>query len=88
MNKKGQLTDTVILMSMIIFQSFTVICLGFLNVSENDITTTTYDNPIVSSFVVNVISNIGQLGWGNLLIFLPLEVGLIYIIAKLVRGGG
>jgi hypothetical protein len=36
----------------------------------------------------NIITNIELLGWGNTLIFTPLEVCIAYIIAKLIRGGG
>ena len=86
MNKKGQANDTAILLSIIIFQTFILICLGFLNVSDSEISTINSGSELFS--FGNIISNIQILGWGNLLIFTPLFIGLGYIIARLIRGGG
>ena len=87
-NKKGQTsTDTPILLSIVVFQAFILICLGFLDMNENDITLNTYGGGIIN-FIFNMISNIAVLSWGNLLIFAPLGIALTYIIAKLIRGGG
>lgn len=85
MNKKAQTsTDTPIILSIIVFQAFVVLGLGFLNVT--DITTTNSGTSLFS--FGNIINSIKLLGWGNTLIFAPLEISLFYIIAKLVRGGG
>jgi hypothetical protein len=87
MNKKAQTsTDTPIILSILVFQTFVVLMLGFLNVSSTEIVSTNTGNALFS--FGNIISNISYLGWGNILIFSPLIICLIYIIAKLVRGGG
>lgn len=84
-NKKAQVaTDTPILLGIIVFQSFVILGLGFLNFS--DITQTNSGSELFS--FGNIITSISLLGWGNTLIFFPLEIALIYIIAKLIRGGG
>jgi len=90
-NKKGQsLSDATILLGIIVFQAFIIICLGFLNVEQVNYAGNLTSNIVISSFfsLPNIITSITVLGWGNLLIFAPLEVILIYIIAKLIRGGG
>jgi hypothetical protein len=82
--KNGQAsTDTVIIFSILIFNGFLVLSLGFLNIDyeENNI------SDVLFSFG-NIISNIIELGWGNILLFAPLIICLGYILAKLIRGGG
>jgi hypothetical protein len=87
--KKAQTsTDTPIILSILVFQAFIIICLGFLNINNNEITTTTHENTLWGFSITNIITNISILGWGNLLIFVPIEICIIYIIAKLFRGGG
>lgn len=91
-NNKAQVsTDTPILLWILVFQAFIVLGIGFLHVTP---TTKTVggDINIVGipniSFTQTLVTNISYLGWGNLLLFAPLEICLIYIIAKLIRGGG
>ena len=87
-NKKAQTaTDTPILLTIIVFQAFIILCLGWLNLTESDVSTVTHGSGLIN-FTVNIVTNIGLLGWGNAILFAPLEVCIIYIIAKLIRGGG
>lgn len=91
MNKAQVSTDTPIILSIIVFQTFIIIMLGFLNINIATKNVTGELNlPLLPhiSFTQNIITNITLLGWGNLLIFLPLEICLGYIILKLIRGGG
>jgi hypothetical protein len=84
-NKKGQTsTDTPIILSILVFQAFVILCLGFLNVKDSEVTTS---GNVLFSFG-NIISSISVLGWGNAIIFAPLIICLGYILAKLIRGGG
>jgi hypothetical protein len=87
-NKKAQ-SEAGILLLILVFQAFVIISLGFLNITNDtdDITTTNYDSGL-GDFVVNIITNIKLLGWGNTLLFAPLTITIIYIIARLIRGGG
>lgn len=83
MNKKGQVaTDTPILIWLVVFQAFIITMLGLLNITPET------QSVGIANFTQNIITNLSILGWGNLLIFLPLEIALGYIIAKLIRGGG
>jgi len=85
MNKKGQVaTDTPILLSIFVFQAFVLLSLGFLNITD---VTTVSSGTILFSFG-NIINSIALLGWGNTLLFAPITLCVIYIIAKLIRGGG
>lgn len=106
--KKAQVsTDTPIILFILVFQTFVILALGFLNITNtsvespnitsyseittysNSTTTVTTTNTGNSLFSIgNIISNIKILGWGNSLIFAPLIIVIIYIIAKLIRGGG
>lgn len=97
-NKKAQVaTDTPIILSILAFQAFIILCLGFLtiitvsnnpdSISMNTSGITTNSPSNIFSFG-NIITNIELLGWGNTLIFTPLGVCIAYIIAKLIRGGG
>jgi hypothetical protein len=98
--KKAQAgTDTVIILSILSFQTFIILCLGFLSTTQ-----TTYVGSDNISFNItgvstissgnrlfsfgNIISNISELGWGNSLLFTPLLICIGYIVAKLIRGGG
>lgn len=91
MNKKAQ-SDTAVILFILVFQAFLIISLGFLNIdtTEEEVGTDSLGvvGLITPSFNQNVINNIEQLGVWNTLIFAPLIIVLIYIIAKLVRGGG
>ena len=99
--KKAQTsTDTPILISIIAFQAFIILALGFLNVnyaSQKSINSTsinatyqiqTYNVPLTNLSITNIITNISYLGFANVLIFSPIIGAIIYIIAKLIRGGG
>jgi hypothetical protein len=84
MYKKAQVaTDTPILLSIFVFQAFVILSLGFLNVSY---TKQTADTSLFN--FGNIITSIAELGWGNTLLFAPIGLCVIYIIAKLIRGGG
>ena len=85
--KKAQVsTDTPIVLTILVFQTFVVTALGFLTIANEDVTATNAKN-IFFSFG-NIVNNIAILGWGNALIFAPLIIVLLYILAKLIRGGG
>ena len=81
MNTKGQSTDTPILLTIVVFQAFVLICLGFLDVTATTVVADTH-----LGFSQTVISNLAVLGWGNLLVFTPMLVCIVYIIAKFIRG--
>lgn len=84
MNKKGQTsTDTPIILSILVFQAFIIIMLGFLNVDSNN-----NDVSVPLFSFDNIITSISELGWFNTIIFAPLIICLGYILAKLIRGGG
>ena len=86
MNNKAQTaTDTPIILSILVFQAFVILMLGFINI--NDSTNTVVGSNTIN-FTQNILTNIKLLGWGNSLIFAPLLVCIIYIVAKLIRGGG
>lgn len=83
-NKKAQTsTDTPIILSILVFQAFVLLGLGFLNVPTTDVGI----NDALFSFG-NIINAIELLGWGNSLLFAPLVICIGYILAKLIRGGG
>lgn len=83
MNNKGQTaTDTPIIIYIVVFQVFVITMLGFLNITPETQTVGALN------FTQNIITNLSIIGWGNLLVFFPLEVALGYIIVKLIRGGG
>lgn len=86
MNKKAQATDTPIILGILVFQAFIIICLGFLTMYNNEVKTSDNGSDLIN-FKINIITNIKAFGWGNTLIFAPLEICIVYIIAKLVRGG-
>lgn len=96
MNKGQVSTDTPIIFSIFVFQAFVIIMIGFIPIyNVTDIkyneSNATVNLPGVlpdMSFGQKILTNIAILGWGNLIIFAPLEVCFIYIIAKLLRGGG
>lgn len=79
--KKAQ-TDTAIIISIIAFQAVIILGLGFLSITPDTQSVGAF------SFTENLVTNIELLGWANALIFTPLVVGFIYIIARLIRGGG
>ena len=87
------MSDTQILIAIVAFQTFIVLSLGFLNVGYIDgaqeVTTVDTDVEVFNiNFGFNLMNNISALGAFNVLIFSPLIVGVGYIIAKLIRGGG
>lgn len=90
-NKAQVSTDTPIVISLFAFQAIILLGLGFLNIDQKqqDVGTNfTYTGFDIINFKNNVISNISELGWGNALIFTPFLIGIGYIVAKLIRGGG
>lgn len=96
--KKAQTsTDTPIILSILVFQAFIIIMLGFLNVNtENNSvdsinansTGVTTNTPTTIFNIGSIIHSIKILGWFNTILFIPLEVIIGYIIVKLIRGGG
>lgn len=90
--KKSQVsTDTPIIISIIAFQTLIIVCLGIIQI---DPVTETIGKEVdilglgTVGFTYNIINNISYLGWANSLIFTPLIFGLLYIVLKLIRGGG
>lgn len=86
-NKKGQTsTDTPIIIWLIAFQIFIITTLGFIDIKPE---TTTYTEPISGFSIINIINSITYLPlWANTILFSPLIGAVVYIVAKLVRGGG
>lgn len=84
-NKKGQ-TDSALILIILCFQAFIIVSLGFLDSTDSQITYEEHDSFL--GFSVNIINNLSLLGWGNTLIFAPIEICIIYIVIKLIRGGG
>ena len=87
------MSDTQIIIAIVAFQTFIILSLGFLNVGyvEGSQQVTTVDSGVEIfnvNFGFNLMTNITALGAFNVLIFSPLLVGVGYIIAKLIRGGG
>ena len=83
-NKKAQ-SEVAILITILAFQIFIITALGFINITPE---TNSYSEPITGFSFLNIITSISVLGWANILIFSPLISGLVYIVARLVRGGG
>jgi hypothetical protein len=79
---KAQSSDTPILLTILVFQAFIIVGLGFLELTSESQTIGAF------SFSTNIINNIALLGWGNSILFAPLIICVIYIVAKLIRGGG
>lgn len=80
-NKRAQ-TDSSIILSILVFQAFIIIALGFLDTTPTTVEVTG------SGFGQNIITNIAALGWFNAILFIPIYVVIGYIILKLIRGGG
>jgi hypothetical protein len=89
-NRKAQ-SETAVIIGILSFQAFIIVCLGFINISA---TTEGIGGDVsivgipLFNWGTSLISNIALLGWANLIIFAPLIAGLVYIIARLIRGGG
>jgi hypothetical protein len=84
LNKKGEgVTDAGIILSILVFQSIIITGLGFISINT--------DSQNIDSglgFSTNIINNITELGFFNLILFTPLIIVLTYLIVKLIRGGG
>jgi hypothetical protein len=90
--KKAQ-SEAGIILSILVFQAFIIVFLGFINI------TIPYDTEDVggeisivgiplTSWGSTLINNISVLGWANAIIFAPATLCLTYIIVRLFRGGG
>ena len=76
--RKGQTaTDTPIILTIVVFNAFIILSLGFLNINNSDsIKTQTYGSGLIN-FSQNIVTNISLLGWGNALLFTPLVVCIV-----------
>jgi hypothetical protein len=91
MNKKAQ-SEAGLLLTLLVFQAVIIVFLGFLELTteQNEVGTPTLNLGLFSvpKFGFNIISNIAQLGWFNLIIFVPISIVVGYIVARIIRGGG
>ena len=87
MHKKAQ-SEVGVIIFVLVFQIFLITMLGFLNINPETRDIGTFEGVKIIEFGTNIVFNIAELGWFNLILFTPLWVTIVYIIIRLVRGGG
>jgi hypothetical protein len=90
----GSQSDAVILLWIFAFYTFIFFMLGLIGgftVSKIDSPTETHSLDFwdyVGFFFQGIFFSIAEMGMFNFILFTPLALTLLYLLAKLIRGGG